>query len=149
MLDETPKVTCSFCGKDQDDVGKIITGPRKVCICDECVDLCNDIIANEIDPPEESKSSPPVSTTLGESFVREVVTHYANTHVEDDYASGTEGVDWVCEGCGWRLRLKRGAKPPTQHSEQVPLGILGGSLRELPKLELVPPCPNPDWKRFP
>jgi hypothetical protein len=38
-----PKLVCSFCGKDQDQVSKLIAGPS-VNICDECVDLCNDIL---------------------------------------------------------------------------------------------------------
>jgi len=51
-----PPVVCSFCGKTQDEVRKLIAGPS-VYICDECIDLCNDIIAEEIaqeqtDPPE-------------------------------------------------------------------------------------------------
>ncbi len=149
MPDETPKVACSFCGKNQDRVGKIIAGPKPVCICDECIDLCNDIIAEEIDPAEDYKSPPPVSTTLGDSFVREVVTHYVNTDVNADYTLNADGIDWMCEGCGWRLRLKRGAKPPAQHSEQVSLGMVNGPLRNPPRLELVPQCPNPDWKKFP
>jgi len=37
-------LTCSFCGKSQKQVKKLIAGPR-VYICDECVDLCNEIIA--------------------------------------------------------------------------------------------------------
>jgi ATP-dependent Clp protease ATP-binding subunit ClpX len=37
---------CSFCGKSQNDVRKLIAGPN-VYICDECVELCNDIIAEE------------------------------------------------------------------------------------------------------
>ena len=41
-----PPVFCSFCGKSQDEVRKLIAGP-KVYICDECIDLCNDIIADE------------------------------------------------------------------------------------------------------
>ncbi|HCH24822.1 MAG TPA: ATP-dependent Clp protease ATP-binding subunit ClpX [Oceanospirillaceae bacterium] len=47
---------CSFCGKSQNDVRKLIAGPS-VFICDECVDLCNDIIREEIleqsDAPSE------------------------------------------------------------------------------------------------
>lgn len=39
-------LTCSFCGKAQHQVTKIIAGPG-VFICDECVDLCNDIIEEE------------------------------------------------------------------------------------------------------
>src|SRR4026209_945072 len=41
-------LVCSFCGKSQDEVRKLIAGPT-VYICDECIDLCNDIIAEEID----------------------------------------------------------------------------------------------------
>lgn len=37
---------CSFCGKSQHEVGKLIAGP-KVFICDECVELCTDIILEE------------------------------------------------------------------------------------------------------
>ena len=37
---------CSFCGKSQEEVEKIIAGPT-VYICDECIDLCNDIIEEE------------------------------------------------------------------------------------------------------
>lgn len=44
---------CSFCGKSQHEVRKLIAGPS-VFICDECVDLCNDIIREEI---QESTSS--------------------------------------------------------------------------------------------
>jgi hypothetical protein len=43
-----PNLVCSFCGKNQGEVRKLIAGP-KVYICDECVDLCNDIIAEECD----------------------------------------------------------------------------------------------------
>jgi ATP-dependent Clp protease ATP-binding subunit ClpX len=39
-----PKLICSFCRKDQDQVRKLIAGPA-VYICDECVDLCNDLLA--------------------------------------------------------------------------------------------------------
>ena len=39
-------LTCSFCGKSQEEVRKLIAGPA-VYICDECIELCNDIIAEE------------------------------------------------------------------------------------------------------
>jgi len=38
---------CSFCAKDQTQVRRLIAGSG-VCICDECVDLCNDILAEEL-----------------------------------------------------------------------------------------------------
>ena len=52
-------VKCSFCGKTQKQVGKLIGGPG-VSICNECVDLCNDIIEDEgirSRPPEGPTSS--------------------------------------------------------------------------------------------
>jgi len=44
--DNTPSVECSFCGKTQDEVKKLIAGPT-VYICDECIDLCNDIVKED------------------------------------------------------------------------------------------------------
>ncbi|MBL7662103.1 ATP-dependent Clp protease ATP-binding subunit ClpX [bacterium] len=41
-------LVCSFCGKSQEEVRKLIAGPE-VYICDECIDLCNDIIIEEVD----------------------------------------------------------------------------------------------------
>ena len=38
---------CSFCGKSQDQVRKLIAGPG-VYICDECIDLCNEILDEEL-----------------------------------------------------------------------------------------------------
>ena len=46
-------LTCSFCGKSQKEVKKLIAGPT-VYICDECIGLCNDIIAEEIEREEQS-----------------------------------------------------------------------------------------------
>ncbi|NCP03476.1 MAG: AAA domain-containing protein, partial [Deltaproteobacteria bacterium] len=43
---QSGNLTCSFCGKKQEEVRKLIAGPT-VYICDECIELCNDIIAEE------------------------------------------------------------------------------------------------------
>ena len=45
-------LTCSFCGKNQKEVKKLIAGPT-VYICDECIGLCNDIIAEEVEKEEQ------------------------------------------------------------------------------------------------
>ena len=47
---------CSFCGKSQHEVRKLIAGPQ-VFICDECVELCNDIIREEVAEGAETKDS--------------------------------------------------------------------------------------------
>src|SRR5262245_25060865 len=51
------KLHCSFCGKSQDDVRKLIAGP-KVYICDECVDLCNGILGRESDAVPDASTPP-------------------------------------------------------------------------------------------
>ena len=49
---------CSFCGKSQHEVRKLIAGPS-VFICDECVELCNDIIREEIqENPSRARAHP-------------------------------------------------------------------------------------------
>ena len=45
---------CSFCGKNQNEVRKLIAGPS-VYICNECIDLCNDIIKEEISETTEDE----------------------------------------------------------------------------------------------
>ena len=47
---------CSFCGKSQHEVKKLIAGPS-VFICDECIDLCNEIIRDELPATTENKES--------------------------------------------------------------------------------------------
>ncbi|WP_339643577.1 ATP-dependent Clp protease ATP-binding subunit ClpX [uncultured Porticoccus sp.] len=54
--DDGKLLYCSFCGKSQHEVRKLIAGPS-VFICDECVDLCNDIITEEIQEADAEPSS--------------------------------------------------------------------------------------------
>ena len=48
---------CSFCRKSQNEVRKLIAGPNDVFICDECIELCNDIIAEELAPDGHKKAT--------------------------------------------------------------------------------------------
>eukprot|EP01137_Pigoraptor_chileana_P006893 Opistho-2@51769 len=64
----TPEKTlyCSFCGKSQHEVKKLIAGPS-VFICDECIDLCNDIIRDELPALEsvgDSRSELPTPSVI-------------------------------------------------------------------------------------
>src|SRR5215472_16472131 len=58
---------CSFCGKSQDQVQRLIAGPGGVYICDECVDLCHEIIQEK--SPRQDAASPdaPVGPAPGDS----------------------------------------------------------------------------------
>jgi ATP-dependent Clp protease ATP-binding subunit ClpX len=57
--DSNGNLCCSFCGKSQKEVKKLIAGPT-VYICDECIALCNDIIAEEVEKDEPSGGSDPI-----------------------------------------------------------------------------------------
>jgi ATP-dependent Clp protease ATP-binding subunit ClpX len=65
---------CSFCGKNQDEVKKLIAGPS-VYICDECIELCNDIIAeeNERDAISRRKSTIPKPCDIKEALDEYVI----------------------------------------------------------------------------
>ena len=49
MNDNMPILHCSFCGKTEKQVQKLIAGPSGVYICDECVDICDEILAEEFE----------------------------------------------------------------------------------------------------
>ena len=57
--DSNGNLSCSFCGKSQKEVKKLIAGPT-VYICDECIGLCNDIIAEEVEKEEPASGATPV-----------------------------------------------------------------------------------------
>jgi ATP-dependent Clp protease ATP-binding subunit ClpX len=69
---------CSFCGKSQHEVRKLIAGPS-VFICDECIELCNDIIREE---SSTDKSGKPVKSDLP--------TPHEICHILDEYVIGQE-----------------------------------------------------------
>ena len=43
------KVRCSFCNKSEDQVRKLIAGPDGVYICDECIEICDEILEEELE----------------------------------------------------------------------------------------------------
>src|SRR5881296_474748 len=68
---ETEVLRCSFCNKDQNDVRKLIAGPT-VFICDECVEVCNDIIADDNKFDRGTRSSLPMPVEI-KKFLDEYV----------------------------------------------------------------------------
>jgi hypothetical protein len=140
-------LVCSFCGKNQDQVRKLIAGPT-VYICDECIDLCNDIIEEEVEK-EPFATDSAETTGVGPKLVTpRVVTRYADEEVTHSSTAAVDTVYWVCEGCGWKLGLKPGAMPTGNHSEEIDLGTWPGPLREPPPRDLIPACTNPKWRRI-
>ncbi len=75
--DDNANLSCSFCGKSQKEVKKLIAGPT-VYICDECIELCNDIIAEEYGREEVSSQQSKVPKPIE---IKEIL---------DDYVIGQE-----------------------------------------------------------
>ena len=99
---------CSFCGKNQNEVRRLIAGPS-VYICDECVDLCNDIISEETQVADSDSSSDklPVPTeiksildeyVIGQERAKRtlsvaVYNHYKRLQVRDQAGNQPESVE--------------------------------------------------------
>jgi ATP-dependent Clp protease ATP-binding subunit ClpX len=99
MSEDSRVLGCSFCGKSQHEVRKLIAGPS-VYICDECVELCNDIISEEeiTKPSIETHSKLPTPQkiksaldeyVIGQSFAKKalsvaVYNHYKRIESNQD-----------------------------------------------------------------
>lgn len=101
---DRPVLSCSFCGKSQKEVRKLIAGPT-VYICDECISLCNDIIAEELGSQESSsglKELPKPAEILevldeyvvGQDYAKRVLSVAVYNHYKRiDAGRGTDDVE--------------------------------------------------------
>ena len=104
MRDPSDQLQCSFCGKSQRQVRKLIAGPG-VYICDECIDLCNEIIDEEFSGPEILKEDDlpkprEINRILNEYVIGQeeakkvlavaVYNHYKRISMGPDSSDGTE-----------------------------------------------------------
>ena len=73
---------CSFCGKSQDEVKKLVAG-RGVYICDECIEVCINIVADELNEIEEGKETNSIENLPTPSKIKEFLDQYV---IGQDYA---------------------------------------------------------------
>ena len=68
---------CSFCGKDQESVKRLIAGPGSVYICDGCVELCREIIDEEqAEQSPSTKSKPRISKVPSPERIVSLLNQY-------------------------------------------------------------------------
>jgi len=89
-------LSCSFCGKNQDQVRKLIAGPR-VYICNECIELCNEIIIEEFEkgPLIKAKVPKPVEIkkilddyVIGQERAKKILSVAVHNHYKRIYTKG-------------------------------------------------------------
>jgi ATP-dependent Clp protease ATP-binding subunit ClpX len=94
-------LVCSFCNRSQEEVRKLIAGPS-VYICDECIDLCNDIIAEEVEQDTtlstQSKIPRPKEIkafldqyVIGQDYAKRVLSVAVHNHYKRIETKGTAG----------------------------------------------------------
>ncbi|MCW2543975.1 MAG: ATP-dependent Clp protease ATP-binding subunit ClpX [Frankiales bacterium] len=86
---EQPPLACSFCGKHKDATQKLIAGPG-VYICNECIDLCNEIIIEETGKTSMALSRP--VATEAEELERMVALHASKEQVDREVAATVRGL---------------------------------------------------------
>src|SRR2546421_4753048 len=124
---------CSFCGKSQDQVQRLIAGPGGVYICDECIDLCREIIEEEqatVTRPRLQAGKIPTPKKIYEQLSQYVIgqerakktlavavyNHYKRIGVGmqiDDVELAKSNILMICPtGCGETLLAQTLAKGP-------------------------------------
>ncbi len=100
---------CSFCGKEQEEVDKLIAGPD-VYICDECIDLCNEIVVGENDGNSDSDRGAELPSlkpkeihghldqyVIGQEYAKKVMSVAVHNHYKRICAPKTDQIDDTVE----------------------------------------------------
>ena len=139
---------CSFCGEKASGKGGVIssqTGSARICY--ECLKVLGEMQWEEA--VERAAEAQREDTKLPANRLMEpqIVTRYVSDPV-DPVTWLDSGIDWICDGCKWRLRLDSSVQPPAEHSYEIVLGNwLDFRLEKIPERKFVTLC-NSRWRRL-
>jgi predicted Rdx family selenoprotein len=94
---QTEVLRCSFCNKSQRDVAKLIAGPS-VYICIECVEICNQIVADDV-LLEPKESSEPRAVAVEPSAGEPVRCNLCRMLWPTERSVGFPDRGWLCQAC--------------------------------------------------
>ena len=119
------RLKCSFCGKTQDQVKKLIAGPD-VFICDECVELCNEILDEEFFEGKEKNADNKEGDTLGENEEKSIPKPHEIKAYLDEHIVGQDDAKKVLSVAVYNhyKRLKHNKKGDTNGVEIQKSNIL-------------------------
>src|SRR5215468_4769237 len=88
---------CSFCNKPQADVLRLVFGPD-VSICNECVEICNDVLSEDKAPPAHQEE-PALQVFASPHFGPLVRCRLCRVLYAKEQCAAIQDRGWLCEGC--------------------------------------------------